>query len=64
MRRMPEEKNLCMDCQYAKDKWHGSCFCTYFGMIIYRGKKNCWGHEMEEVKDEQTDDHWEPDEGA
>ena len=62
---MLEQKSLCMDCKYAKDKWHGSCFCSYYGIIFYRGKKNCWGHEIMEENEDATDyDHREPDKRA
>ena len=50
---MQQEKNLCMDCEYAKDQWHGSCYCTLYGFIIYKGKKNCWGHKTKADKKEE-----------
>lgn len=59
------DENLCIGCVYAKDKWHGSCFCTYYGVIIYKGKKKCWGREIkEEIDNESTNDHRQSDQRA
>lgn len=53
---MPEKKNLCKDCKWAKDPWHESCFCVYYGFIVYRGKSDCWGYEIS-GKEKEKESH-------
>ena len=56
---MPEKMNLCKKCKWAKDNWHESCYCVYYGYIVWKGKKECWGYDISEKveEDEQTDNH-------
>lgn len=42
---MPEKESLCNDCRWAKDKWHDAYYCVYYGYIVSRAKKECWGYE-------------------
>lgn len=58
-------ENLCKTCRWAKDKWHESCFCTYYGYIVSHGKSDCWGYEIRKEDENATvDDHREPDKRA
>ena len=40
--------NICRICAYAKDKYQGryaeGCFCTQYGVIIARKKRECNGY--------------------
>ena len=38
----------CRGCKWAKDKWHDSCYCVYYGYIRSKPKKDCWGWEKDE----------------
>lgn len=49
-------ENLCKKCKYAKDNWYESCYCTYYGYIVYRGKTDCWGYETSGKKEEEKQD--------
>ena len=42
---MPD--NNCMNCRWAKDKYHDACYCVYYGYIRSRPKKDCWGWEQQ-----------------
>ena len=59
---MPEREKLCKSCKWAKDKWHDSCYCAYYGFIFAKGKTDCWGYERKEDENATVDDHREPDE--
>ena len=37
--------NLCKGCEYAKDRFRESCYCTMYGIIITYGKEKCKGYE-------------------
>lgn len=45
----------CRGCKWAKDKWHDSCYCVYYGYIRPKPKKDCWGYEKKE--EEGENDH-------
>lgn len=42
----------CRNCQHGKDRFKDSCYCTYYGYIRSKPKKDCWGWE-EQSKDEK-----------
>ena len=42
-----EPDSACTDCQYAKQKFRDSCYCTRYGIIIGYSKKDCKGWEKE-----------------
>ena len=51
-----EKENLCLKCPYAKDHWYNSCYCTYYGYIVSKGKSDCWGYEMSKNEKEKKDE--------
>ena len=38
----PEDHD-CRNCKHGKDRFKDSCYCTYYGYIRSRPKKDCWG---------------------
>ena len=38
----PEDHD-CRNCQHGKDRFNDSCYCTYYGYIRSKPKKDCWG---------------------
>lgn len=48
------DKN-CTTCEHAKDKWHNSCYCTYYGYIRSKPKQDCWGYKEQEETSEKDD---------
>ena len=51
--KMPD--NNCMNCRWAKDKYHDACYCVYYGYIRSRPKKDCWGWEEQPKKAEKEE---------
>jgi hypothetical protein len=47
--------NDCRNCKHAKDKFHDSCYCTYYGYIRSKPKKDCWGWEQRTEKDNKEE---------
>ena len=52
--RFDMDKN-CTTCEHAKDKWHNSCYCTYYGYIRSKPKQDCWGYKEREETSEKDD---------
>lgn len=46
-------ENDCRNCKHAKDRYHDSCFCCYYGYIRSRPKKECLGWEKQEDEKEE-----------
>ena len=50
----------CRNCEHAKDRYKDSCYCTYYGYIRSKPKKDCWGWNQnveKPVKAEKEDKH-------
>lgn len=50
----------CRNCEHAKDRYKDSCYCTYYGYIRSKPKKDCWGwnqNDKKPVKAEKEDKH-------
>lgn len=50
----------CRNCQHGKDRFKDSCYCTYYGYIRSKPKKDCWGWNQnveKPVKAEKEDKH-------
>lgn len=48
MKYMPQQKKVCMECKYGKQRTCESCFCTLYGIIIGYSKTNCEGYKREQ----------------
>jgi hypothetical protein len=44
----------CRNCEHGKDKFKDSCYCTYYGYIQSKPKKDCRGWE-EQSKDNKEE---------
>ena len=50
----------CRNCQHAKDRYKDACYCTYYGYMRARPKKDCcgWNQNVEKpVKAKKEDKH-------
>jgi hypothetical protein len=45
----------CRNCQHGKDQFKDSCYCTYYGYIRSKPKKDCWGWEQRTEKDNKEE---------
>lgn len=48
------KREICRECQYAKDKFGQSCYCTKYGMIIGYSKHECRGFEHGQVRQQEN----------
>ena len=46
-----EKDGVCLDCEYAKQKFRESCYCTRYGIIIGYSKMECTGYKKEELNE-------------
>ena len=46
-----EKDGACLDCEYAKQKFRESCYCTQYGIIIGYSKRECKGYKKEELNE-------------
>lgn len=43
-------KKVCKDCEYSKDRFKESCYCTKYGIIIGFSKEYCVSYKPERGK--------------
>ena len=50
------QKEICRDCDYAKHRFGGSCYCVKYGYIIGYSKTECRGYEngKEQIREQEV----------